>query len=330
MKSLHAKLREQIILANLDISKLDPEIVKLLRNISDKFEHYEHDHNLLVMGLTLSSNETQQLAVNLQRQNKILEESIEKMKQQSIQLASQTRLSSLGEMAGNIAHEINGPLGIILGYADELLENVKGDVVEKDEVEFFAQKIHDNVIRISKIIKGLKSISRNASDDPYVETPLIEIINDSVELCKQRMINRGANLVLGDIPKDVVLECRGTQLSQVVLNLLNNAADAVSELQDRWVKLEVQDNTENILVIVTDSGKGIPEEVQKKMFEAYFTTKKVGHGTGLGLSISRRIVESHNGTFVIDNSFPNTRMVITLPKKQPKTNNGGGEKAEAS
>jgi len=80
--------------------------------------------------------------------------------------------------------------------------------------------------------------------------------------------------------------------------------------------MEVLDQEDSVVLVVTDSGKGIPPEVREKILQPFFTTKEVGKGTGLGLSISKGLVDSHHGTFVIDSECPNTRFIVTLPKKQ--------------
>jgi signal transduction histidine kinase len=112
----------------------------------------------------------------------------------------------------------------------------------------------------------------------------------------------------------VVLLCRPTQISQVILNLLNNAFDAVKALNEKWVLLEVAClGTDWIQIRVTDSGAGIAESLATKIMEPFFTTKEIGKGTGLGLSISKGIVETHGGRFFLDRSFTHTSFVIEFP-----------------
>jgi signal transduction histidine kinase len=110
------------------------------------------------------------------------------------------------------------------------------------------------------------------------------------------------------------LDCREVQLSQVILNLLNNAFDAISELPNKWVHLESRMNEGIIEIRVIDSGSGIPEELREKILQPFFTTKEVGQGTGLGLSISKGIIESHGGTLSIDIKSQNTCFVIQIPQ----------------
>ena len=103
------------------------------------------------------------------------------------------------------------------------------------------------------------------------------------------------------------------EISQVLVNLLINALDAVQSLKEKWVRLEVDHQEDSVTVAVTDSGAGIPPEINDRMFEPLFTTKPTGMGTGLGLSISKRIIERHGGTLMIDRSSPHTRFMVRSP-----------------
>lgn len=110
-----------------------------------------------------------------------------------------------------------------------------------------------------------------------------------------------------------MLNCRGVQISQVLLNLLNNAFDAIELLPEKWIKLDAMKMEDTIVIHVTDSGHGIPEEEREKIFQPFYTTKPIGKGTGLGLSLSRKIVQDHKGTLTLDTNSAHTRFVIKIP-----------------
>jgi C4-dicarboxylate-specific signal transduction histidine kinase len=97
------------------------------------------------------------------------------------------------------------------------------------------------------------------------------------------------------------------------VNLINNSRDAVSNLNEKWIKVEVDKADDNIIIAITDSGPGIPASIRAKMFNPFFTTKEVGVGTGLGLSISAGIVKSHNGQLRLASKSKNTRFEVVLP-----------------
>jgi two-component system NtrC family sensor kinase len=112
---------------------------------------------------------------------------------------------------------------------------------------------------------------------------------------------------------DIFLECRETQIEQVFVNLLSNAVDAISSLEDKWIRFEVNTVDDSVMITITDSGKGIETTTLEKIFSPFFTTKSVNFGTGLGLSISRKIVEIHHGSLTYDADSINTRFKILIP-----------------
>ena len=146
------------------------------------------------------------------------------------------------------------------------------------------------------------------------------LIADTLELCQARFAAHEIPVVVSDIPATLELEGRPTQLSQVLLNLLNNAHDAVERLSSKWVHLDVKDEGETLELFVTDSGPGLPPEIRDKILTPFFTTKESSRGVGLGLSISASIVQSHTGELLLDPDCANTRFVVRLPKQQPRPN----------
>ena len=111
------------------------------------------------------------------------------------------------------------------------------------------------------------------------------------------------------------MQCRATQISQVLLNLLNNACDAIRDLPEKWIRIGYEESVAGFELSVTDSGTGIDRAILDKLFQPFFTTKGVNVGTGLGLSISKGIAESHGGSLEYDSSCPNTRFILSLPRQ---------------
>ncbi len=228
-----------------------------------------------------------------------------------------SKMASLGQMAAGVAHEVNNPITIIHGTAGLLKKALAAEKIDHDKLRAGLDRIERTALRISRIVRGLRTFSRSGENDHPMSVPLREIVEDTLDLCRERFRDHSIELRVAPIP-DVPLRCRPTQISQVILNLLNNCFDAITETKERWVELEVLPGQERIVIVVTDSGHGISEEVRPRLMEPFFTTKDPGKGTGLGLPISRGIVEEHGGRLSYDASNKNTRFRVELPLNHSK------------
>lgn len=235
---------------------------------------------------------------------------------QRAKMVNSARLTSLGEMASGLAHEINNPLAIISVASQQLVGHAQDGTLEPSRTAALIESISRNVRRIEDIIRGLRSLSRDGSKDSFVLVPVGSILDETLEVCRARFADCNIRLDVVPLPDNVCIECRSSQISQVVLNLLNNAFDAVVEAPEKWVRLEVACSNGWIDISVTDSGLGPPREVVDRIMEPFFTTKKAGRGMGLGLSVSKAIAEAHHGDLSYDSSGPYTRFVLHLPERQ--------------
>jgi PAS domain S-box-containing protein len=233
---------------------------------------------------------------------------------QQAKMVNASRLSALGEMAGGVAHEINTPLAIILAYADSLQEAATRGNITPEIIEHATGKIQATVTRIAKIIKSLRTLTRDSEKDPLELITVKKMIEDTLEFCQQRFADNNIQLNIEYPINDLCVFTRPTQISQVLLNLLNNAYDAVEKLDTHWVRVTTSDHGDRIEIAVTDSGKGIDPKLSEKIFDPFFTTKGPTKGTGLGLSVSRSLIESHGGMLSLNLNSTNTEFVITLPK----------------
>lgn len=233
-------------------------------------------------------------------------------KKAEIQLVNSAKMASLGEMAGGIAHEINNPLTIIQAKASYIKKRIEQQNIDPEKLMLEIDKVYVMADRIAKIVRGLRTFSREGSADPMLPTKIAEIIDDAVGLCIEKFRFHGIHIEVSGDTQDKIL-CRSSQISQVFLNLLSNAYDAVKDLEEKWVHLEVKKNQRYLFVTVTDSGTGISPALQEKLMQPFFTTKAVGLGTGLGLSISKGIIEDHKGHLYYDAGARNTRFIIELP-----------------
>lgn len=260
--------------------------------------------------------------MELRKANFKFKEAYEKIDQQHLKLVHSAKLASIGEMAASIAHEINNPLTIINGNVG-LLRRMVGTILPATEKwRLYLDGIENTVHRIDKIIRGLKALSRDGSADPFEVVDLRKSIDNAVSLVREKFASRGIDFNEVYPAPPMWIECRAVQIEQIIINLLNNTYDAVRDLPQKWVEVRIQDSGSYWTISIADSGPGIPKSHQDKIMLPFFTTKELHQGTGLGLSISKGIAEEHNGSLELDRQSPNTKFVITLPKKQKPQKNG--------
>jgi C4-dicarboxylate-specific signal transduction histidine kinase len=254
---------------------------------------------------------------------------------QRAQMIAASKLTSLGEMAGGLAHEINSPLNIIQARAPDLQETAQAKaLVESSNVLKATGSILRTSERIMAVVRGLRTFARDGQADPYERTSVQTIVDDTLALCRERFAAYGITVAVSGLQPDLTIECQRVQISQVLLNLLNNAFDAVQSQANKWIRVEVSTEADYLSVAVIDSGRGIPREIAEKAMQPFFTTKPVGKGTGLGLSISNAIAEAHHGQVWIDSRGPNTRIVLSLPRTHSSSaeasNYGKADKQDAA
>ncbi len=228
-------------------------------------------------------------------------------------MMSSAKLAALGTLAGGVAHEINTPLSVISLLAIQAKEATQRADVDSAQIIKSLQAIVDNVSRISKITQGLRIIARESIADPTVPTPILNIVENTLLLCKYRLAK--SNIRVGyHIPENLSISCRANEISHLLLSLLINAADAVEHCDLKWIEIGASDREQHVEITVTDSGTGIEKEIADHIFDPFFTTKGIGKGWGLGLSISRGLMAGHGGDLFLDENSANTKFVMRFPK----------------
>ena len=219
------------------------------------------------------------------------------------------KLASLGEMSAGIAHEINNPLAIISGSVG-LLSKCVGDPVKFTSRVDAIKKSCD---RIARIVAGLRKFARTGGKTQLEPHLLNDVVKEVLVLTESKA-KRCETLINIEFKSESIVNCDEVEMEQVLVNLINNAIDAVRGRSERWVKILLFEEPAFVVLQVLDSGLGISENVRTKLFEPFFTTKGVGGGTGLGLSIAKGILDEHQATISVLTESRNTCFEIRFPK----------------
>ncbi len=310
----------------------------------------------LAVSYRLLNEANRDLESRVEERTRELSDALHQLKESEAQLIQTEKMSSLGQMVAGIAHEINTPLAYVknsLGAVTGKLPEVKELIVETGKllrlmedsnpdpeqlqaryaavnalVHHFAdqqvlaelgQLANDGLYgieQISEIVINLKNFSR--LDRSKVSSfNLNEGLESALILAKHELKHLSIKKQLEEIP---AITCSPSQLNQVFLNLINNAAQAIETGHGEIMLSTRMEGLNHVAVEIADNGKGIPPDVLPKIFDPFFTTKAVGKGTGLGLSISYKIIEQHGGSISVDSTVgKGTRFTIVLPLTPPAT-----------
>ena len=223
------------------------------------------------------------------------------------QVLRSSRLAALGELSAGIAHEIRNPLTSIKGYAQLLADELPAD----DEKLQYTQIIEREVFRMERIIQGLLDFA-HPNSSIFQRIKLSDVLHETLLLVNLSTFRQRLRLIL-DCDPNIVVEADPEQLKQIFLNLILNAAQAITDCGS--ITITSSQDEYSVIICVHDDGPGIPSEHIHKLFTPFFTTKE--KGTGLGLSIVHRLIELHHGRITVDSSpARGTTFTIELPLKQ--------------
>lgn len=232
---------------------------------------------------------------------------------------NQSKVVSMGELAGGVAHEINNPLAIVKGKISRIrrsLSNEKDLEDHKEQILNDIQKVDDTIKRITDVIESLREISGKNAVKESQSFSLKKIVSDVLRVSAEGLRSKGVTVHWDNqVSQDRELKGSKTNIGQVVLNLINNATEAsqAQESQEKTIELITMETDQGLSLTVKDHGKGIEEDVVPKIFDPFFTTRTSDNAPGLGLSLSRQIVESHGGTLTLESPKSPTSFKLFLP-----------------
>lgn len=281
-------------------------------------EIYELASSFEVMRERLSSAlaEINQFTQNLEIK---VEERTRQLQAAQKKLLHSDRLASLGQLSASVAHEINNPISGVLNLSMLLQRMLKADGVPPERLEEFRKylvQVTNETARVGRIVSDLLAFSRR-SKPQRAPADLNRIVKSTLSLVQHKM--KLSNVAVetrlqDDLPAAL---CDASQIQQVVLNLLLNAAEATQAKPERRVTVETSCAEGNVVLTVADNGEGILPENQAKIFDPFFTTKPEGKGVGLGLAVSYGIIQAHGGDIEVK-SQPGvgTTFTVSLPIEQ--------------
>jgi len=238
---------------------------------------------------------------------------------QEAKLVNSAKLSSLGEMAGSIAHEINNPMSILqLSFDLSKRELSSLNVLQNNQkVSNFFIKIDRSISRINNILYKIRRISTDQGFEQHKETDLKILVNSVVDIYKSKTQEKHIHLSVKESISKAIVRCQELTIQQVIMNVLLNAIDAVAESQindedNRWIKIEIISEHETPEIRISNSGPKISESIQEKMFDIFYTTKS--KSTGLGLPLAKKFMEENNGDLFFDSDAVNTTFIIRFNK----------------
>jgi C4-dicarboxylate-specific signal transduction histidine kinase len=234
-------------------------------------------------------------------------------KEAAIQIIHSSKLATLGDMATSAAHELNQPLNIIRMAAGNSRRRISEGTIDPKYLNEKLARIESQSERAAAIIDHMRMFGRESNEGTQLLDPR-KSVTDALDLMGERLRAAGIEIEL-----DLAQDCQSImgyriQLEQVILNLLNNARDAIAESEgEAKITLRVFGDDTGVHIAVEDTGGGIPEDAMPRIFEPFYTTKEIGKGTGLGLSLCYGIVRDMDGTIIAEKIDEGTRLIITLP-----------------
>lgn len=231
---------------------------------------------------------------------------------------SREKLVAMGQLAGGVAHELNTPLGNILGHAQML----RSGTADPQKAERYLQVICDETRRCSRIIDELLSYARqDKCDDEYCDlNNLAHEVVDSLLTCSMKRYKIQVSMELD--PRSPTIAVGSGHVDIVLVNLLLNSMQALRDVPEPRIviRTRLDPGADAAIVSVEDNGPGVPEPIRSRIFDPFFTTKDVGEGTGLGLSITQAILSKHGGNVKYDDSYTQgARFIVKLPAARVST-----------
>jgi len=292
------KLINSFMIMKNKIHKRENDLHQLNQSLEDKVK--EKTKELQILNEDLEKKVDEEIAKNMEKELHILESS---------------KMIQMGEMIGNIAHQWRQPLSVISTAASGMKLQKEYGMLEDEKFNYYCNSIVENSEYLSETIDIFRNFIREKKERATIIIQnridiSLKIVISTLEANHIKLIN---NI---DYSNPIKLEVVVGELSQVIINIINNAKDILLErkVEDAWIKVGLEQNSSFVTICIEDNGGGVPSEIISKIFDPYFTTKHKSQGTGLGLHMSYKIVtESLGGELKVSNSTNGALFKVTIP-----------------
>jgi signal transduction histidine kinase len=323
IKKIIAEKKIDLVILNTQVGEFSGKnILKEIRNIYSPMQlpvimldHKEKEEELINF-LKLGANDFITTPINFtvswakiqtQATIKRFYEAIEVGRRETLKNAS---MKILLEMIGNIAHEINNPLTLISGK----LEKIRMGIGEKKNISTDLDEVDKLILRSDDVIQNLIIFSKDESQSPPKPIKFEDLMKRVKIICSSSLLAAGIDFKISENEKNLNIKGKEGELIQVFFLLIMNAKREIAHSPNPFIEIGIEkEGTNRAKILVTDSGKGIPQNIKDIIFEPFFTTSKSEYSIGMGLPLSKDLVEKNGGKLYLNESAKNTQFVIELP-----------------
>jgi len=306
-------------------------------NRKDELGELASAFNQMTTSLKESRREIENYSRTLEQK---VEERTKELKEAQAKLIQTEKMAAVGQLAAGVAHELNNPLGGILGFAQYALSKIRNkktkDLTDEDISAYSAylKDIEQQSIRCKKIVQNLLKFSRSSKKIDFEVLDINLVLDDTLMFVQHQLSMSKVRLkkkLESSLPR---VNGNAGMLQQVFTNIILNALQAMPQGGNLTVSTAAagypEEGKRGVQVIFTDTGCGIPMENLEKIFEPFYTTKKVGQGTGLGLSVSYGIIKEHKGETKVESQVgKGTTFIISLPSFEVLDKEGWGKEVKS-
>ncbi|MBF0299137.1 MAG: hybrid sensor histidine kinase/response regulator [Oligoflexia bacterium] len=257
----------------------------------------------------------QKARMKVEEMETIIQQRSKEIEEIQKQLYRSSKMAAMGTLAGGVAHELNNPMAILLGYVGEVEKNVKTlPINENNSLKKAIEGIRVSAKRMYIVVKELLTFVGENQKEDFIDFKVCDFLDATISVFSKTTLDKDINVIKEYTNSEkLIIKGDNLQLQEMILHLLNNAKDAIAQTPIKTILIKTLTTDKNVQIIIEDSGTPINEDIRERIFEPYFTTKSVGKGKGIGLSVARNIARSHSGDLSLDLVDGKKSFIVSLP-----------------